>query len=250
MVLRSGYTEMFSIKSPRSGTSFTWIAFITLSMLLAVGCSTGHGSHDAGNDPEALREKLADLQELEKALQKETVLARKSDPYIVLNLQNRILELKAKGRNLRSFEIRNFESESGAIPGDVQTVSQIRPYQVNSRPKIDPGKGEAATLEAAQKSLWGLHRMPLDYDLVCKSGLTLQLRALPSEQAGNRLLRFFRTLYRKTLNLYRHRNSSESSSSPTIQVWLDEDDCRLLFWSIPKQPGIILIPGSYSEGQN
>jgi hypothetical protein len=243
---------MSFVNSPGSGTRVTWISCILLCILLAAACSGGRGDHDAGSgtDPDTLRERLADLQQLEKALQQESALARKSDPYIVLNLQNRMLELKAKGRNLRSFQIRNIENDSGGIPGDVQTVSQIKPYQVSSRPKIDPGKGESATLEAAQKSPWGLHRMPLDYDLVCKSGLTLQFRALPSEQAGNRLLRFFRTLYRRILNLYRQRNSSASSSSPAIQIWLDENDCRLLFWSIPKQPGIILVPGSFSESQN
>lgn len=240
----------FRSETIKSGKRSACILCAHFSLLFALSCGTPNGSTDLaeGNDPDRLRQKLTDMQHLEKALQQEAALARKSAPYILVDLQTRAIELKARGRILRSFGIRNFGDNIAELPGDVQIVSQIKPYQLNSRPKIDAGKGEAATLEAAQKSPWGLHRMPLDYDLICQSGMTLQLRALPSEQAGNRFFRFLKTMYRKTLNLYRQRNSSDSSVSPTFQIWLDENDCRLLFWSMPKQPGMVFIPVSLSEG--
>ena len=117
---------------------------------------------------------------------------------------------------------------------------EVKPIQKTERPKIKPGEGEAATAEAVQKNLWGLHRMPQDYDLVFQGGMILEIRALPSEQTGMATVKFLKTLYRRILDRYRHGKSSDPAQSQTIQLWLDEKDARLLFWSLPKKLNILI----------
>ena len=219
------------------------IFFIQLGILSSISCHSelGEKNGDTKTETQQLQRQLAGLKRMEKGLQQENKLARKSDPYLLAHLADGSMELKAKGRVLRTFKVKGVKASLEAIPDAAQVIAEVKPIQKTDRPKIKPGEGDEATSEAIQKNLWGLHRMPQDFDLVCRSGMILEIRALPSEQTGIAPVKFLKTIYRRTLDWYRHEKSSDQTPTQTIQMWLDEDDARLLFWSLPKQLNILII---------
>jgi hypothetical protein len=84
--------------------------------------------------------------------------------------------------------------------------------------------------------------MPADYDLICKGNLVLEIRSLPSVQSSNRLTRWIVGSYRRVSDWSRDVLGRRNSGfRERIEVWMSEDDARLLFWSLPKQFGILLL---------
>jgi hypothetical protein len=222
------------------------IQFLLLVLVSASSDSCGSGGvREAADETQQLRRKLAELKNKEQTLAAEYALARNAAPYLVVNLSDRTIQLKARGRSLRSFtmaEIR--ESARGKAAASVWTLEDKKPLEETERPKITPGAGEEATAAAAKQALWGVHRMPSDYDLICDGNRILQFRALPARQSGLRIVRWARLVYRRTADWYRRWSTPESSRPRySIQLWMSEDDSRLLFWSLPKQVNILLLDG-------
>jgi hypothetical protein len=213
--------------------------FIQFLVFPAFSCRTEQKSN-AVTDAQRLKAELAELQHREKVLKHEIEVGRKSEPYLMLDRTNLRVELKARGRIFRSFKIQNLKSNLDKIPDDVQVLSDLKPIQRTERPRIKPGEGEDAIVEAARKKLWGPDRMPRDYDLACTGGLILEIRALPSEKSGSAPVNFVKTVYRKVIERYRKWKSSDEIQPGGIQLWLDEDDARLLFWSLPKKFSILI----------
>jgi len=71
--------------------------------------------------------------------------------------------------------------------------------------------------------------------------LFLEIRALPPKQSGFAPFKYIQTQYRRILDWYRQRTSSDQIRLQTIQLWLDENDARLLFWSLPQKLKILII---------
>ncbi len=193
-----------------------------------------------------MQQKLAEMNGREKALQEEYSLARNSQPYLIVHSSNRTIELKARGRVFRTFEVREISKWETAINGDViWTVTEMKPIQRSDRPKIKPGAGEEATAEAAKQNPWGLHRMPRDYDLVCSDGNILEIRGLPSGRSGFGVTKSVRALYRRSVDRYRRwRAIRNPELEHTIRLWIDENDSRQLFWSLPKEIKILVFSRS------
>ena len=225
-----------------------FVLAVLLQALLVMSCRSSTPGLGSGTDDEArqLRSKLAQAMRAEQVLSAEYSLARNPAPYLVLGLAARTIELKARGRTLRNFPVRDLRVPAGAAESaSVWALSEKKPFQETERPKITPGAGEEATAEAAKQALWGPHRMPADYDLICEGGKALQVRALPAEQSGSGIGRAFRSAYRRTVDWYRRwRAQGKTRDQYAIQVWLAEDDSRLLFWSLPKQINILVLAGA------
>jgi hypothetical protein len=221
---------------------------IQVGLLLAVCCSTGspEKSADPSRDIPSMQQKLLEINRREKALKAEYSLARNSAPYLVIHPSEGTLELKARGRSLRRFKVKEISKwDTGTDKDAIWEVSAIRAIQKAERPKIRPGAGEEATAEAAKQNLWGLNRMPLDYNLICDGSNILQIRGMPSSRSGFSIARSFRALYRRSLDRFRRWKAARNPQMQhVIQLWLDEDDSRLLFWSLPKQIKILIIPQS------
>ncbi len=221
------------------------IILVQMIALTAVSCRAVGPDKQANVDSEVrrLRRQLEEMNRQERALQSEYSLARNSTPYLVISLSGQRIELKARGRILRSFSVKETEIRDRTIKNDAAwTLAEVKPIQSTDRPKIKPGAGEAATAEAARQMLWGLHRMPQDYDLVCSDGNILQVRALPAEKSGIGFIRAIITLYRRSIDRFRRlRTPHEMQLQHIIQLWLDENESRLLFWSLPKQLKILVL---------
>jgi hypothetical protein len=168
-------------------------------------------------------------------------LARQADPYLVVDLSTRVVELKASGRRLRSFEIAD-EELTAEVGEDEPTWSLIqkKPLQKTERTRIKPGAGEQGVVAVASQEPWGPHRMPMDYDLICSDAKVLEVRALPAVQPGSGMVRSIKTVYRRMADRIRHWSLSGQDDGHVVQVWLSEEDSQLLFWSLPKQLKIVI----------
>jgi hypothetical protein len=194
------------------------------------------------SEEQNLRQKIATLTRHEQLLAAEISLAKNPVPYIAVDLVNRKVDLKVQGHSLRSFTIIKFSSSrSPSFLTKTWIGIEARPLQSTTRGRVVPGSGEAASSSIATRDPWGPKRMPSDYDLVCKDNQALTIRALPSEQSHSRLTRWIVSSYRQVRDWTRDVLGRHSSAyRESLELWLTEDDARLLFWSLPKQFGILI----------
>jgi len=226
-----------------------WIAallsILAAMLALIVSCRSSQ-TQQAGrglSEEQELRHKFAELSRREQVLTAELALARNQAPYLALDVVNRKLDLKVQGHSLRSFNIVKIQRKGGS-PFLAQNWLEIeaKPLQITTRPRLVPGSGEATTASVATRDPWGPKRMPADYDLICKGAQALEIRSLASEQSYNRFTRWIISSYRQFRDWTREvfsRNKSVYKES--IEIWLGEDDAQLLFWSLPKQFGILVL---------
>jgi hypothetical protein len=190
-----------------------------------------------------LREKIAALTRKEKVLAEEISIAKSADPYLSVDLAGRRIELKAQGRSLRSFPISKATRSGGSSFIAKSWVGiEARPLRAPVRGKMVPGSGESQSSSNAVRDPWGPKRMPSDYDLICKGSQALEIRSLQSEQTGYRLTRWLVNGYRRTRDWT--RDVFRGWGAPydeSIEIWMQEDEARLLFWSLPKQFRILII---------
>jgi len=229
----------------RRGTSRALPAAALLAALLpGCGPNSPTGSEDPGDEARRLRLKIVELKAAERALAAEYALARNSDTYLRVDLDDETVELRARGRTLRSFPVREVRRPgTGNSENAVWTVQDRKPLRETQRPKIEPGAGEQAAVDAAKQELWGPHRMPSDYDLLCEENKILEIRALPPEESRFPPFRWLRTWYRRSADRYRHWQSEEYRNRYLLQLWLVEEDSQLLFWALPKQLKILVHEG-------
>jgi len=197
------------------------------------------------NDIQQLRTQAAELSLRKQVLAAKYSLAQKTAPYLVVNLSNRSIELQARGRTLRAFNIVEVDKRSvTGVLNDAWTVQEKKPFERSERPKVLPGQGDAAAAEAAKKALWGPDRMPADYDLICEGDKTLEIRSLPSQQGSSIIGRWTKSIYRRLVEQYRRMTASRNSKGDSqIQLWLSENDAKMLFWSLPKQLEVLVVEG-------
>ena len=217
-----------------------------LAFLLPVlSCNTNSSSSESSGAERTrqLRRKLAELSRREHLLTAEYSLARNPAPYIIVDLQGGDMAMRARGRDLRTFSVADVrEPKRGKSTDPIWKMIEKRPLEKNERPQITPGAGEQATAEAAKQSLWGPHRMPSDYDLICEGDRVLEIRALPSSESGPRVWQWAKTAYRRSIDRYRAwRTANTDTAQDRIQLWLSEEDTRLLFWSLPKKLNLLLL---------
>lgn len=218
------------------------IAQAIACVLIVSGCRDQRGGSGSLPEEQVLREKIALLSLQEQILSADYSLARNPAPYLALDGANRKIEFKVQGRALRSFGVTRFQ-RSGVAPAAATVWSKtgIKPLQNAARERVVPGSGEATTASVAAKAPWGPQRMPSDYDVICKGDFVLEIRALPAE-SRNRFVRWVVGGYRRasdwTREVFNRRNAG---SKTVIEVWMGEDDARLLFWSFPKQFAILLL---------
>lgn len=237
----SGFTDTVRDTGPRV-PGILGIGIVLIA--LAASCSSA-GGRGAADEAQQLRRRLAELGRLERSLSEEYPLARAFAPYLVVDPEKHSVELKARGRSLRTFAIREMGESSGTpLPDSTWSLVEKRPLEKTERPKITPGAGEEAAAAAAKQALWGPHRMPPDYDLVCDEGRVLEIRALPGTQSGTLVVRWLRSAYRRLADRYRRWRTPESSRPRySLQLWMSESDARLLFWSIPEKIEILVLNG-------
>jgi hypothetical protein len=215
------------------------VAFCILS------CRSSKPSPEVSETQE-LREKISLLSRQEQVLSTELSLARNPAPYIAIDLAGRKMELRIQGRSLRSFPIAKMKRSGGAaFVAQTWILIEAKPLQIPTRARMVPGSGEATSSTIATREPWGPRRMPADYDLICKGDQALEIRSLPSTQSGNRFTRWIGSGYRQVRDWARDPlGRRERAYRQIFEIWIAEDDAQLLFWSLPKQIGILFVNGS------
>jgi hypothetical protein len=220
-------------------------AAVFLPSLLLASC---HGSQpgQTPSEEQQLQQKIASLSRHEQELAAELALAKGQAPYLSIDFRTRKMDLKIKGHSVRAFTI-NKITRTGGSPAvaETWTEQEAKPLQLTTRARVVPGSGEATTASVATQDPWGPKRMPADYDLICKGAFALQIRSLASEQSHNRFTRWVVSSYRQMRDWARdvlRRNKSDYRQS--IEIWIAEDDAKLLFWSLPKQFSILIFNAS------
>ncbi len=221
---------------------------VMLAALLVAGCHSRQGSQTGSkpSEEQAVRDRIALLNRQEQILAAEIALAKNPAPYLSLDLKNRRIDFKVQGRSLRSFPITKI-IRSGSAPFVVQTWTGIeaRPLQAPVRARVVPGSGEATTSSTATKDPWGPKRMPADYDLLCKGDQALQIRSLLSDPSRSGFTRWIVSSYRQVREWARETiGGRKTIHQESIEIWMGEDDAQILFWSLPRQFGILLLSGS------
>jgi hypothetical protein len=221
------------------------VARLTAALFVAIllaSCRSGPADKTMSEEQELSR-KISAMTQKEQILAAELTLARSQAPYLVIDAANRKVDLKIQGYTLRSFAIDKIKRNGGS-PFVVQTwiETDAKPLEVANRSQVIPGSGESTTASVATKDPWGPKRMPADYDLICKGSQALQIRSLASEQSRSRFTRWFVSNYRLTRDWLRNvwkRNKSGYKES--FEIWLGEDNAKLLFWSLPRQFSVLLL---------
>jgi hypothetical protein len=217
------------------------VAVLCLVLLLA-SCRGGSTGQSLPEEQE-LRRNISALTKKEQILTAELALARSQAPYLVIDVANRKLDLKIQGYSLRSFNAATIKHNGGS-PFVAQTwvKTEAKPLEVTARSQVVPGSGEATTASVATQDPWGPKRMPADYDLICKRSQALEIRSLASEQSRSRVTRWIVSSYRQTRDWLRDVwNRDRSGYKESFEIWIGEDNAKLLFWSLPKQFSILLV---------
>jgi hypothetical protein len=218
------------------------------AVLLAFSCGSQRSPQAgrAGSEEQELRQRIAVLTRQEQALAAEFSLAKNPAPYLAVDFANRKMDLKVEGHSLRGFAI-NKINRTGGPPFIAQTwaETEAKPLETTTRARVVPGSGEATTASVATNDPWGPKRMPADFDLICKGYQALEIRSLPSEQSHTRFTRWMVSGYRQAREWARRVwGRPRAAYRESIEIWMSEDDARLLFWSLPKQFGILLLDAS------
>jgi len=222
------------------------LAIILLIGVFSCACRKQNSGAEANNNNiEQLRKRVAELSLRQQVTAAELSLAQNPAPYLLVDLSNHSITLLARARTLRTFNV--FEVDKRSVIGILNStwaVKEKKLFEKSERPKVLPGQGESAAAEAAKKALWGPERMPADYDLICDGNRTLEIRSLPSQQNSSRMSRWGKSIYRRLVERYRRaKESGNGKSGVRIQLWLSENDARLLFWSLPKQLELLVVEG-------
>jgi len=243
-LLRSGAISACDGTSLRSIT--TGLAIILLIGAFTCACrKQGVGEQADAENIEELRKQVAELSLRQQVLAAQFSLAQNPAPYLLINLSEHSIGLQAKGRMLRAFHVVEVEKRSatGAL-NTAWAVKEKKPFEKSERPKVLPGQGDSAAAEAAKKALWGPDRMPADYDLICDGDRILEIRSLPSQQNSSRIGRWGKSAYRRLVEQVRRlKESRNAKNTVKVQLWLSENDAKLLFWSLPKQLGALIVEG-------
>ena len=220
-------------------------AALFLPFFLLASCHTSQPGRTLSEEQE-LQQKIETLTRQEQELAAELALARSQAFYLSIDFKTQKIDLKIQGHSLRSFPITKIK-RTGGSPAAAQTwiEQEAKPLQLPTRSRVVPGSGEATTASVATQDPWGPKRMPSDYDLICKGALALEIRSLASEQSHNRFTRWLVSSYRQGRDWARDvlgRNKSDYRQS--IEIWVAEEDAKLIFWSLPKQFSILILNAS------
>jgi hypothetical protein len=199
--------------------------------------SVAAGGQDVGSQTRALRR-----------LETELALAKTGAFYLVLHIESKSLELKARGLTLRGWTIGEF-AQSGRRPseGVLTIVKKAAPF-VPTRSKIKPEKEDEAQPAQAEpaKPATGeydlqaleVHDMPGRFDLMLDSGLTI--RCEPKKQGVSSFLdKAARALVLPLKNLI---HSLKQKSFSLLELGFEDKlETQSIYWTAFEGQKIILL---------
>ena len=171
-------------------------------------------------------------------LETERKVARTQNIYLVFNLREKTIHIKAKGVILKEIEILDSSYWGSILPGELLTLHKKRVFMKPRRDKIKPGESKddhVIELDALE-----VKDMPSRYKLMFDRGVNISIKP-------EGLLSTIGTFLPSTKNLI---------IRPVITVWyrvwqkaytrveitLDEQAAKVLYWSFLEGMQAILYP--------
>ena len=191
------------------------------------------GPASAGDDEERyIREN--------RLLEEELALARKPDIYFVFNLKEKMAYIKARGISLSELQMRDSHCWGSPVSGNVYRLIKKSTFLKPGREIIKPGESKEKDnfkIEALE-----LADMPSRYTLVFDGGVRIWIR--PSTEgivsgAGNIFYALPRFFSRPISRLW---YALRGKAYTAIDIALDKNDARAVYWSISEGSGAIIYP--------
>ena len=186
----------------------------------------------AGND---IRESYIKQNRL---LEEEIKLSRKPVIYFVFNMQEKKIYIKSRGINLKEVNIQDFGYWGNPVSVNAFKVKKKSAFIKPGRETIKPGdesKKDTFELEALE-----LKDMPSRYTIVFESGATVFIRHLSEgviSAIGNAFYSSAKFLTRPLSMVW---NTLKGTPYTTINIVLNENDARAVYWSISENSAVIV----------
>jgi hypothetical protein len=172
-----------------------------------------------------------------KLLENELTLARKTASYVIINLQDKSISLKAKGIILRKWDIQSSKSWGRPVGPVIYKMMEKSALSQPKRPDITPGQEEKKTKDKEKKDTFDLgvlelKDMPLHYDLSFNENISISVRPKtkrfwPSLMNIGKTISWFTYLPMKTIwHIWKKRPFTEIEI-----VMKNEKDAQGVYWS-------------------
>jgi hypothetical protein len=187
--------------------------------------------------------------EQNKLLENELTLARKAASYVIINLQDKSISLKAKGIVLRKWDIQSSKSWGRPVGPAPYKMTKKSALSQPKRPDITPGQEEKKTKDKEKKEAFDLgvlelKDMPIHYDLSFDENIYISVRPKtkrfwPSLMNIGKTISWFTYLPMKTIwHVLKKKPFTEIEI-----VMKNEKDAQGVYWSfLDGQSTIIYQP--------
>ena len=187
---------------------------------------------------------LTGLQQLNAFLQAEYDLAKSGKSYLLIDLQEHQLQLKASGLVLESFPIDN--SRSWGQPMDLSVASLTGKSSLVSPERdvhvVSVGEQDAADTAQTLKA-FELHDMPTSYRLHLDNGTEISVRATSSHWFSHLRNLLAVPAWYLSRPLISNWNFLRGSPYNELALSMSEQDARKLYWAFSEgTPCLIRLP--------
>lgn len=174
-----------------------------------------------------------------KLLKDEWSLSQKSNLYVVFNLKEKTIQIKAKGVTLRALSIHDLYLWGKNLPGSslalMKKSALVKPPRAIIRPG-DMKEGEDVSLDILE-----LDDMPARYTLVLDNRIFITIR--PSEgvtsKFGNMLASLKNFIVRPAITFWYAIRGKQYTA---LDLGLEKQDAKALYWSFPEGTKSIVYP--------
>ncbi len=186
-----------------------------------------------------------------KLLENELTLARKAASYVIINLQDKSISLKAKGIVLRKWDIQRSKLWGRPLDSVIYKMIKKSALSQPQRPDITPGQEEKKSIDPGKKDTFDLgvlelKDMPIHYDLTFNESISISVRPKtkrfwPSLVNSGKTISWFTYLPIKTIwHVLKKRPFTEIEI-----VMKSEKDAQGVYWSfLDGQSTIIYEPNT------
>jgi len=172
-------------------------------------------------------------------LREEWSLAQKPNLYVVVHLQEKVIQIKARGINLREFPIHHIDLWGSNVPDKALAMVKKSALVKPSRKTVRPGdmkESEDFTLDVLE-----IGDMPVRYTLVLDNRVFISIR--PSEgvtsKFGNTLSSLEDFLVRPAVTFWYAMRGKQYTA---LDIGLEKQDAKALYWSFTEETKCIIYP--------
>ncbi|MGB8953634.1 MAG: hypothetical protein WCC06_13345 [Candidatus Aminicenantales bacterium] len=174
-------------------------------------------------------------------LEAELLLARRTSTYVVFDLDEKSIQIKAKGLVLRKWEISRIKFWGDPLSCQPYSLIKKSAWFPPKRKKIMPGKNDEK--KSFELDVFELKDMPSSYIISLEEGIRISIRQKTSNffsklRNFGKNVRWYAFLPLKTL-----WQSAKKRKFTEIDVLMaSEKDAKALFWSFLEKKGCLIIP--------